>query len=118
MALFALAYALFAISGPSILLLGVAFVIAGVGIGAVETGEHAAVAGLAPAHQRGSAFGLLAGIQSLGDFVASAVIGIVWTVAGPGLAFAAAVVAMLASLVSLVSPRSGGDVEPRGEHLT
>ncbi len=110
-ALFALSYGLFAVAGPSIAMLGVAFVIAGVGIGAVETGEHAAVAGIAPEHQRGSAFGLLAGIQSLGDFVASALIGILWTIAGPGIAFAAAVVAMLGSLASMLSLRSKAHAE-------
>ncbi len=113
-ALFAIAYALFAVAGPSVVWLGVAFIIAGIGIGAVETGEHAAVAGLAPAHQRGSAFGLLAGIGSLGDFVASALIGILWTIAGPGIAFGAAVVAMLASLGSLVSLRSNAAADIEG----
>jgi predicted MFS family arabinose efflux permease len=104
-ALFGVAYALFALASSSVLVLGVAFAAVGVAIGAVETGEHAAVAGLAPDQQRGSAFGLLAGIQSLGDFVASAVIGIVWTIAGPAVAFGVAVMAMLASLASLVTLR-------------
>jgi MFS family permease len=104
-ALFALAYALFAVGGPSLAILAVAFICAGVAIGAVETGENAAVAGMAPGHQRGSAFGLLAGIQSLGDFVASAIVGIVWTVAGPSVAFGIAVAAMLASLVTMASLR-------------
>jgi len=103
--LFAVAYALFALPSPSVLVMGAAFTLAGIAIGAVETGENAAVAGLAPGHQRGSAFGLLAGIQSMGDFVASAVIGIVWTIAGPSIAFGVAVVAMLASVVSLVTLR-------------
>ena len=106
-ALFGVAYALFALATPSVLVLGVAFLTAGIAIGAVETGEHTAVAGLAPEHQRGSAFGLLAGIQSLGDFVASAVIGIVWTIAGPPVAFGVAVSAMVASLVSLLTLRTG-----------
>jgi MFS family permease len=112
-ALFGVAYALFALAGPSVLVLGVAFVFAGVAIGAVETGEHAAVAGLAPDHQRGSAFGLLAGIQSLGDFVASAVIGIIWTIAGPAVAFGVAVLAMLTSLASLVTLRAPTKVARR-----
>jgi MFS family permease len=102
-ALFAVSYAALAVAGPSVLVLGAAFVLAGIAIGAVETGEHAAVASLAPERQRGSAFGLLAGIQSLGDFVASAVVGLLWTLAGPAVAFGAAVLAMLASLTSLVS---------------
>jgi MFS family permease len=110
--LFAVAYALFALPSPSILAMAAAFIVAGIAIGAVETGENAAVAGLAPGHQRGSAFGLLAGIQSMGDFVASAVIGIVWTIAGPSVAFGVAVVAMLASVASLVSLRERGHSAP------
>ncbi len=102
-AAFGVAYTLFALTGPNLTVLGAAFIIAGLAIGAVETGENAAVAGLAPAQQRGSAFGLLAGIQSLGDFVASAFIGIVWTIAGPSIAFGLSVVAMLGSLASLVT---------------
>jgi MFS family permease len=62
-AAFLLAYGLFAISGPVIVLLGLAFALAGVGIGAAETAEHAAVAAFAPDELRGSAFGLLATMQ-------------------------------------------------------
>jgi MFS family permease len=42
------------------------FVAAGVAIGCVGTAEHAAVAALAPVELRGSAFGLLAAVQSFG----------------------------------------------------
>jgi hypothetical protein len=41
--------------------LAACFLAAGIAIGCVETGEHAAVAALAPPDLRGSAFGLLAG---------------------------------------------------------
>ena len=58
-ALFGLAYLGFA-AAPGVVVLALAFVAAGVGIGAVETAEHAAVASLAPAGLRGSAFGLRA----------------------------------------------------------
>ena len=83
--------------------MAVAFVLAGVGIGAVETAEHAAVATLAPEHLRGSAFGLLAAIQSAGDFIASAAVGIVWTLVGPSLAFGIAAAAMALSLAALLA---------------
>ncbi len=43
-------------------LVAAAFVVAGVGIGCVETTEQAAVASLASEQSRGSAFGLLAAI--------------------------------------------------------
>lgn len=65
-----------------------AFVLAGIGIGCVETAEHAAVATHAPDHIRGSAFGLLACVQSLGNLAASAIAGILWIVASPSWAFA------------------------------
>jgi MFS family permease len=65
-AAFALAYTGFAFSDASILALAAAFVVAGVGIGFVETAEHAAVATHAPEAVRGSAFGLLAAIRLSG----------------------------------------------------
>jgi MFS family permease len=65
-ACFALAYAGFAATGADLVSLAACFILAGVGIGCVETAEHAAVAALAPDAVRGSAFGVLAGIQSLG----------------------------------------------------
>ena len=53
---------------PSIALLAVCFVAAGIAIGCVETAEHAAVAApRARADLRGSAFGLLAAVQSFGN---------------------------------------------------
>jgi MFS family permease len=60
----------------------------GIGIGCVETAEHAAVAAYAPAEIRGSAFGLLAAVQSFGNFAASGIAGLLWTAAGPSWAFA------------------------------
>lgn len=64
------------------------FLLAGIGIGCVETAEHAAVAAYAPAEIRGSAFGLLAAVQSFGNFAASGIAGLLWTVASPSWAFA------------------------------
>jgi MFS family permease len=64
------------------------FILAGIGIGCVETAEHAAVAAYAPAEIRGSAFGLLAAIQSFGNFAASGIAGLLWTIASPSWAFA------------------------------
>ena len=64
------------------------FILAGIGIGCVETAEHAAVAAYAPAEIRGSAFGLLAAVQSFGNFAASGIAGFLWTLAGSSWAFA------------------------------
>ena len=59
------------------------FIAAGLGIGCVETAEHAAVAALAPDELRGSAFGLLATIQAMGNLAASGVAGVLWTAVSP-----------------------------------
>lgn len=56
------------------------FIAAGIAIGFVETAEHAAVAEHAPSDTRGSAFGVLAAVQSVGNLAASAIAGLLWTV--------------------------------------
>ena len=55
----------------------------GMGIGCVETAEHAAVARSPPSRSRGSAFGLLAAAQSFGNLAASAIAGLLWTLVSP-----------------------------------
>jgi len=87
-AAFAVAYAGFAVVGGDLIALAVPFVLAGIGIGAVETAQHSAVAALAPPDLRGSAFGLLATVQSVGNLAASAVAGVLWTLVAPTVAFA------------------------------
>lgn len=108
-AAFVLAYAVFAV-GPGVAWLAVGFIAAGIGIGAVETAQGAAVATLAPTELRGSAFGLLATIQSIGDLVASATVGLVWTLVAPSTAFGLVTFVMVVALVALVVTRGrGGD---------
>ena len=101
-AAFALAYSLFAVNTTSILLLGVAFAIAGVGIGLVETAEHAAVATFAADEIRGSAFGFLAAVQSFGNLIASAVVGVLYTAASPSIAFGYAAIVMVGALIVVI----------------
>jgi MFS family permease len=100
---FGIAYTGLAFTGPSIALLAAFFAAAGVAIGLVETAEHAAVATHAPRELRGSAFGALAGIQSLGNFAASAVAGLLWTVVSPRAAFLYLVAWMLAAALTLAA---------------
>jgi MFS family permease len=100
-AAFLLAYVLFAASGPAVLALGIAFALAGIGIGCAETAESAAVAALAPAEIRGSAFGPLATMQAVGNVAASAIAGLLYTVAAPPVAFAYLAAWMLIALVTL-----------------
>jgi MFS family permease len=84
---FLVAYLGFAVSVPSIVVLTASFVVAGLAIGCIETSEHAAVAALAPVDLRGSAFGLLATVQSFGNIVASGIAGLLWTLLSPTVAF-------------------------------
>ena len=100
-AAFAVAYALLALSGPAVAVLAVAFAVAGIGIGCVETAEHAAVATLAPRDIRGSAFGLLAATQSVGNLLASAVAGALYAAVSPAAAFGFAAACMAAALAAL-----------------
>lgn len=97
-AAFLLAYVLFAVSGPALLVLGVAFALAGVGIGCAETAEHAAVAAFAPEAIRGSAFGLLATVQAIGNVAASVVAGLIYTLVSPAAAFVYLAAWMLVAL--------------------
>ncbi|MFN7148440.1 MAG: MFS transporter [Microthrixaceae bacterium] len=104
-AAFAFAYTLFAIGPDTILGLAPAFIAAGIGIGIVETAEHSAVATLAPTQLRGSAFGLLAAVQSGGNLAASAIAGILYTAVSPAWAFGFLATVMVASMAVLAATR-------------
>ena len=115
---FGLAYLGFALAGASILLLVLCFIAAGVGIGAVETAEHSAVATLSPKDLRGSSFGALAGIQSFGNLVASGLAGLLYTVVAPSAAFLFPAAAMVLAALALAwsgapGRRQGLDRAPR-----
>ena len=102
---FVLSYLLFATTGPSIPILLLGFVLAGIGIGGVETAEHTSVAVTAPVDLRGSAFGLLAATQSFGNFAASAGVGLTWTLVSPSAAFAAVGLVMVIAVIALLRTR-------------
>lgn len=110
----ALAYVGCAATDDTILALALCFAAAGIAIGCVETAEHAAVAALTPTDLLGSAFGLLAGVQSLGNVVASATAGALWTLVSPaaGLLFAAAL--MVAAVLALAAGSLRTDGRTRG----
>jgi predicted MFS family arabinose efflux permease len=76
-----------AFTDESFALLAGCFILAGIGIGCAETAETAAVARLAPEQLRGSAFGLLAALQAVGNLAASAIAGVLWSAISPAAAF-------------------------------
>ena len=103
---FLVAYAGFALTGGTLVVLVALFLLAGAGKGLVETAEQAAVAALAPVDLRGSAFGVLAAIQSFGNLAASAIAGALWTLVSPRIAFLYLVAWMVLSLLALSRART------------
>ncbi len=83
-----------------------AFALAGIGIGCAETAEHAAIATFAPAEIRGSAFGMLATVQAIGNVAASAIAGLLYTLASPTVAFSYLAAWMVAALISSPGPQA------------
>ena len=100
--------AAFAFRIDSPLLLGALFVGSGVLAAAQDTLEAVATAELVGATSRGTSFGVLGTVNGLGDLVASAGVGLLWTVASPVLAFGAAAAAM-ASGAALVAGLAGSE---------
>ena len=88
------------------------FLAAGIGIGCIETAEHAAVATNAALETRGSAFGLLAATQSAGNLAASAIAGIIWTTASPSWAFTY-LATWMATAITLLATTSARQPTPR-----
>ncbi len=69
----------FLVAGASLLLLTFLFVLAGIYIGIVDAMERAFTADLIPLSQRGTAYGLLATANSVGDLCSSVVVGFLWS---------------------------------------
>jgi MFS family permease len=101
-AVYVLAYLGFAWEQHSWVVLLVAFVLAGVGIGLAETAESTMVAMMLPDHLRGNGYVVLGLVQSAGDLGASLVVGVIWATVAPGLAFGYAAVWMAGSVVAVV----------------
>jgi MFS family permease len=97
-ALYVGAYLLFAIGPHEWYWLLLAFSFAGSGIGLAETSESTLVARALPDSLRGSGFGLLGGVQALGDVVSTVTVGILYVVFSPFVAFAYAAAWMFLSL--------------------
>ena len=102
---FAAAYLWFAVGAHQPFVLLPAFVLAGLGIGCGETAESAAVASFAPGQLRGSAFGLLATVQSAGNLIASAVAGVLWSAVSPEAAFIFLAAAMVIAAALILTTR-------------
>ncbi|XAS77157.1 MFS transporter [Dermatophilaceae bacterium Sec6.4] len=107
-ATYVLSYLLFAVDEHAWPLVLLAFLLSGVGIGLAETAESTVVARGLPARLRANGFGVLGLTQSLGDLVATVVVGVLWSLVSPTVAFCYAAAWMLASLAAsgLLHPRA------------
>jgi MFS family permease len=99
-AVYLAAYAVFAIGAHPWPVLLAGFVLAGIGIGLAETAESTMVALMLPDRLRGNGFGVLGLVQAAGDLASSAVVGLLWTLVSPQLAFAYAAAWMAAALAA------------------
>jgi MFS family permease len=95
-ALFALMCIGFLVARPSLAMLAVLFVLAGIYIGIVDAMERALAADLLPLKQRGVGYGVLATANSIGDLLSSIVVGYLWShvSAASGFIFAAVLTAI------------------------
>jgi MFS family permease len=103
-AAYLLAYAGFALPVHAWPLLLVLFCLAGTGIGMAEPAESTLVARLLPDRLRGSGFGLLGGLQSAGDFLSSATVGLLYAAVSPTAGFAYAAAWMALALAAAAWP--------------
>ncbi len=85
--------------------LALLFALGGLYIAAEDALEGATTADLITAETRGTAFGVTAAVNGIGDFVASTLTGFLWTAVSPVLAFACAGILMLAGAVVIYRVR-------------
>ena len=71
----------------TIWLLGIIFILSGMHVAIGETLEDSFCAELVGEEQHGMAFGVLATVNGIGDFLSSIVVGALWTAAGTSVAF-------------------------------
>ena len=92
--LLSVGYFLAAVMATSVMLfplgiwsLGLVFILGGVYVAIEETLEDSLCAELVEPHQHGMAFGVLATVNGVGDFLSSIVVGMLWTAFGTTVAF-------------------------------
>jgi MFS family permease len=89
----------------SIWVLGVIFVLGGLYFGIVDALEDSVAAELVPKEQHGMAFGTLAAVNAVGDFLSSVLVGFLWSAFSVQAAFAASTVLFLVSAVLILRLR-------------
>lgn len=72
---------------PNVWMLGLVFTLAGVFVALTETLEDSLCAELVGEEHHGTAFGVLATVNGIGDFLSSTMVGLLWTAVGTAAAF-------------------------------
>jgi MFS family permease len=86
----------------SLWLLAGLFALAGLYIGTEEALEDSVAADLVPREQHGMAFGTMAAVNAVGDFLSSLLVGALWSAFGVGAAFGASAVLFAAGAILIL----------------
>jgi MFS family permease len=78
----------FIVLSPGVLTYAVLFLLAGVETGAIDSTARAYASELLGESERGTGFGVMSTVDGVGDFMSSAVAGILWTLSSSTLSFA------------------------------
>lgn len=97
----------------SVWMLGAVFVLGGVYVGIEETLEDSLCAELVDEAHHGMAFGVLATVNGIGDFLSSTIVGLLWSVAGSTAAFGYSAALFLVGAVLVARLRVGGNLPSR-----
>jgi MFS family permease len=92
-------------SAHSIWVLGVIFVLGGLYFGIVDALEDSVAAELVPKEQHGMAFGTLAAVNAVGDFLSSMLVGFLWSAVSVEAAFASSTLLFFAGAVLILRLR-------------
>jgi MFS family permease len=89
----------------SLWLLGVIFVLGGLYFGVEDALEDSVAAELVPKEQHGMAFGTLAAVNAVGDFLSSILVGSLWSAFSVQAAFATSTVLFFAGAILILRLR-------------
>jgi len=99
-----------AVVTPSLPFLATLFVTAGLTLAFEDTLEGTIAAIEVPSAIRGTGFGVLATVNGVGDLLSSSLVGVLWTVGGPVVAFGTAAVLCAGGALALAVHRPGAKV--------
>lgn len=94
--------------------LATVFVLGGIYVAIEETLEDSLCAELVGEDHHGMAFGVLATVNGVGDFLSSVIVGLLWSIAGTTVAFGYSAALFMAGAVLVAGLRVGGELPPRG----